>query len=274
MTPIQTTPDRTPDGWGRVADAYDADIAPTMTRYAQEALDATELQPGEAVLDVAAGSGAVALEAARRGAHVVAVDFAPEMVERLLRRAAEADLHVEAHVMDGQALELPDGHFDAAYCNLGLMFFPSPDRGLAEMRRVLRTDGRAAVATWNVPERSELFQVMFGALHDAVPDLPPPAEPPAAFSLSDPDDLATRMKNAGFRDVEVRQVERLWVQESPEEMWASMIRSNPVMPGLLEKVGTENAERVKEAYVARVRPMMRDGQVQLKGEVHLAIGRV
>lgn len=272
MAHSQTTPDRTPDGWGDVAAAYDADIAPSMTQYAQEALEATGLREGERVLDVAAGSGALSLAAARRGARVVAIDFAPQMVHLLTDHAHREGLDVEAHVMDGQALRFPDGSFDAAYSNMGLMFFPSPDAGMQEMRRVLRDGGRAGVVTWNAPERSETFQVMFDALHDAVPDLPPPPEPPAVFSLSDADDLAARMERAGFGDVTVRQVRHAWTSDSPEAMWTSFTRSNPVMPGILRRVGPDRAEAVHTAFIARVGSMVRDGRVTLHGEAHLATG--
>lgn len=274
MSQVQSTPDRTPEGWGSVAAAYDADIAPTMAGYAEEALAATRLQKGERVLDVAAGSGALSLQAARHGAQVVAIDFAPGMIERLQQHADKGGLDIDARVMDGQDLDLPDGTFDAVYSNLGLMFFPSPDQGLAEMHRVLREGGRAGIVTWNVPERSETFAAMFGALKDAVPDLPPPPQPPAVFSLSDPEDLQARMERAGFKEVSVRQVVRMWTEATPEAMWDGLTRSNPVMPGILRQVGPEKAAAVRDAFIARIEPKMQDGQVALTGEVHLATGHV
>lgn len=273
MTQEQTTPDRTPAGWGNVADAYDTDVAPTMTQYAQAAMDATDLRPDQQVLDVAAGSGALALEAARRGAQVTAIDFAPEMIARLQTRADQEGLQVDAQVMDGQALEFPDASFDRVYSNMGLMFFPSPDAGMKEMRRVLRDGGQVGIVTWNVPERSEMFKSMFDALEDAVPDLPPPPEPPAVYSLADPDDLARRMETAGFHDVAVQQVVRYWTHPTPEIMWDAFVRSNPVIPGILRRVGDDKADAVRTAFLERVRPMAKDGQVSLSGEAHMATGR-
>lgn len=269
---LMTTPDRTPEGWGDVAEAYDEHIAPLMVQFARAALDATELRKGDAVLDVAAGSGALAREAARRGASVLATDFSPGMVRRLQQRAREESLHLEARVMDGQALEVADGSFTTAYCNMGLMFFPAPAKGLSEMRRVLVAGGRAGIVTWTAPERSQTFATMFAALHDAVPDLPPAPEPPAVFSLADPDDLARRMEGAGFRDVAVRQITAAFTAPSPEAAWAAMIESNPVMPAMLSQVGPANADAVRQAYIRRAAAFVRDGEVRMMGEANLATG--
>ena len=91
------------------------------------------------LLDVAAGTGVVALEAARRGAEVLATDFAPGMVEVMRRRFAAEGLDARAEVMDGQALSLHDQSFDMGTSTFGLMFFSDPLAGLRELRRVLRT---------------------------------------------------------------------------------------------------------------------------------------
>src|SRR6201985_1701413 len=80
------------------------------------------------------------------------------MAEKARERLGKAP-NVLVSVEDGQALPFPDGSFDAVLCNLGLMFFPDPVRGLAEFRRVLRPGGRAAVAVNTVVERSYNHQI-------------------------------------------------------------------------------------------------------------------
>ena len=93
------------------------------------------------LLDVAAGTGVLALEAARRGAEV-ATDFAPGMVEVMRRRFAGEGLDTRAEVMDGQALSLHDQSFDIGTSTFGLIFFPDPLAGLRELRRVRRLRAR------------------------------------------------------------------------------------------------------------------------------------
>lgn len=95
-----------PDHWDMAAQHYEKTAHPFTARYAEAALERISLEPGSRVLDVAAGTGALALAAARMGAQVLATDFSPGMVARI---AAAGLPNVEARAMDGQALALPDG---------------------------------------------------------------------------------------------------------------------------------------------------------------------
>ena len=102
--------------------------------------------------------------------------------------------------MDGQALALRGGSFDAVTCQLGLMFFPDPRRGLAEFRRVLRPSGRVGLAVLSRPEGFP-YGVVFEALAERVP-----SERHAlllGFSLGDEHALKMLLESAGFHDVRV-----------------------------------------------------------------------
>ncbi|MCA1666679.1 MAG: class I SAM-dependent methyltransferase, partial [Thermomicrobia bacterium] len=141
---------------------------------------------------------------ARLGAAVVAVDFAPAMMERLRQRAAEAGLaSIVTDVMDGQALTLPDGAFDAAFSMFGLIFFPDRAAGFRELHRVLRPGGVAAVGVWSALDRVRFVSVLAQAARRALPDLSAAAPPPAVNSLADPATLAREMRAAGFATVAV-----------------------------------------------------------------------
>jgi ubiquinone/menaquinone biosynthesis C-methylase UbiE len=171
-----------PEVWSSVAAGYDDAIAPIMRPYAATTLDLLGLTGGAArlrLVDVAAGTGVVAAEAARRGAEVVATDFAPGMVELMRRRFAAEGLDARAEVMDGQALDLDDETFDLGTSTFGLIFFPAPETGLRELRRVLRRGGRVGIASWDLT-RTGLPQLIGAALARVIPDLPAPAPPPWA----------------------------------------------------------------------------------------------
>src|ERR1700680_1452217 len=124
-------------------------------------LRAAGVAPGMRVLDIATGTGLsaeAALTAVGPTGHVTAADISPAMVANARERLGDAP-NVALSVEDGQALPYPDESFDAVLCNLGLMFFPDPVRGLMEFRRVLRPGRRMAVSVNTVVERSYNHQI-------------------------------------------------------------------------------------------------------------------
>jgi ubiquinone/menaquinone biosynthesis C-methylase UbiE len=99
-------------------------------------------------LDVAVGSGTLSIPAARLGAQVLATDISPVMVERLRARADKEGLpNLETCVMDGQALELEEGSFDISGSQHGVSLFPDMPRGLRELVRVTKPEGRVITDT-------------------------------------------------------------------------------------------------------------------------------
>jgi SAM-dependent methyltransferase len=121
--------------------------------------------------------------------------------------------------MDGQALALREGTFEEVTCQLGLMFFPDPQRGLAEFRRVLRPSGRVGLAVLSQPEGFP-YGIVFEALARRVP-----SERRAlllGFSLGDRSLLEELLKAAGFREVRVSYERAQVVFDSFEDYWAPL----------------------------------------------------
>ncbi len=119
-----------------------------MASSAVEFLDRVGVAPGESVLDVACGSGQLALVAARRGARVTGVDIATNAIHAARARAAAEGLDIRFDEGDAEALPYPDASFDLAATIFGAMFAPRPDRVAAEFLRVCRPGGRIAMANW------------------------------------------------------------------------------------------------------------------------------
>ncbi len=104
-----------PKEWGVAAEAYAHLREPLTLPYGIDTLAALRVEPGERSLDLATGTGGVALAAARRGAEVVAVDWSPGMVNFLTARATGEGIEgISVRVIDGQNLDFPTAHFDAA----------------------------------------------------------------------------------------------------------------------------------------------------------------
>jgi SAM-dependent methyltransferase len=144
-----------------------------MESSAVEFLDRLGVEPGSTLLDVACGSGQLALIAARRGARVAGIDIATNSIEAARGRAASEGLDATFDEGDAEALPYRDGAFDVVATIFGAMFAPRPDRVAAEMLRVCRPGGRIAMANWT---REGFIGQMFGtfARFIAPPGMPPP----------------------------------------------------------------------------------------------------
>lgn len=269
----ETPPEQSAEGWSGVADDYDAAFRPFTTLYATAALDRAAPGAGERVLDVAAGSGALALLAAAAGNAVTAVDFAPAMVERLVANARAAGLSslIDARVMDGQALALPDAVFDVAFSIFGLIFFPQPERGLREIRRVLRSEGRFALAVWTSPDRHGPIQVFAQAIRVALPDMPMP-EPAAWWRFGDEAYLRTILRQTGFEPFSVEKVARDWQVPSAEWL-ATHGFASPVATAMRERLGVHGTEAVRQTMIAQLRGQYGDGPFALSAEALIAVGK-
>ena len=187
---------------------------PTLDRWygdvTRQMLDLARIQPGQRILDIAAGAGEPAVSAAERvgpGGYVLATDISEGIVELSLQVARERGLkQVETRVMDGENLELPDASFDAVLCRLGLMYMPHTVTALCEWRRVLKAGGRVAVVVFSTPDRNSWGAVPASIIRQRA-QLPPPVPgQPGPFSLGGPGVLEGVFREAGFADPEVRTV--------------------------------------------------------------------
>ncbi|BCM83090.1 class I SAM-dependent methyltransferase [Methylobacterium indicum] len=191
-----------PGRWDKVAQHYETTAHPFTARFAEAALATVPLTPDSRVLDVATGTGALAHAAARTGAQVTAIDFSPGMVARV---AAAGRPNVDARVMDGQALALPDAGFDAVFSTFGVILFPDWRKGLAEMARVTRPGGDGVVATWQ-EQGASTFLLLGQIRRTLFPERENAAMPAGVVALGDPDRLARAMIAAGYRAPRIHDV--------------------------------------------------------------------
>jgi demethylmenaquinone methyltransferase / 2-methoxy-6-polyprenyl-1,4-benzoquinol methylase len=193
----------------RIARFYDL-LNSVMTaglhhRWRARAVDLARIGPGSRVLDVATGTGDLAIELASRGAEVVGMDFSEGMLE--LAREKAPGLRFER----GNALDLPydDGEFDAVTVGFGARNFDDLDRGLAEMARVTRPGGRVVVLEITTPQRPPLSWFFSFWFDRIVPVLGSAAGDSDAYTylpnsvrrFLEPEELAARMAAAGLVDV-------------------------------------------------------------------------
>jgi demethylmenaquinone methyltransferase / 2-methoxy-6-polyprenyl-1,4-benzoquinol methylase len=196
----------------RIAGLYDR-MNSVMTaglhhEWRRRAADLAELSPGGRALDVATGTGDLALELATRVAptgEVVGVDFAEKMLE-LARAKAGARVRFESG--NALALDYGDDEFDAATVGFGARNFSDLNRGLAEMARVVRPGGRVVVLEITIPQRPPLSTFFDLWFDHAIPALGRVVDsqaysylPSSVKRFPGPDELAARMWDAGLREI-------------------------------------------------------------------------
>lgn len=173
-------------GWAHFAplESFTTPPAARLVRFAG-------VRAGQRVLDVACGTGVVAVTAARLGARVTGLDFTPELLERARENARIAAVQVDWHEGDVEKLPFGDREFDVVLSQYGHMFAPRPDVAVAEMLRVLRPGGTIAFSTWP----PELFLArVFTLVGSYMPPPPPGVSPPAQWG--DPGIVRERLGSA------------------------------------------------------------------------------
>ena len=148
-------------------------ITETLRDIHERLIERLDPKAGERLLDLACGTGAVAEEAAARGAEVTGVDLAPALIETARERAAERGLAIDYRVGDAEQLEFPDASFDAVASACGVMFTPDHSASARELARVTKRGGRIALANWT-PTGG--LARMFGVMAPYQP-APPPSNP-------------------------------------------------------------------------------------------------
>ncbi len=193
----------------RIAGVYDL-MNGVMTaglhhRWRSRAADLAGASPSKAVLDVATGTGDLAIEMASRGAEVVGMDFAPEMLANARRKAPR----IRFEQGDAQALAYEDASFDAATVGFGARNFGDLRLGLAEMARVVKPGGRVVVLEITTPTKpplSTFFSLWFDRLVPALGRVAGDSDaytylPASVKRFPDAPALAALLHELGLRDV-------------------------------------------------------------------------
>jgi SAM-dependent methyltransferase len=203
---------RIADDWSAVAAAWDVhvdNVDDDSVVLTAALLDRLAVQPGERVLELAAGPGSLGAQwsrLVRPNGTVVLSDIAPGMVEVARRRNATLD-NVGVAVVDASAIDRPDDSFDVVASRMGLMFTLDPAAAFAEIHRVLAPGGRLGALTWaGIEHNPWMTCVGMAAMINGLVAGGPPVGPGGIFSLGDPGRLEALVKESGFADVTVEEV--------------------------------------------------------------------
>lgn len=258
--------------WSGVApswDAYADDVEARGAAVTAAMLDATHLAPGMQVLELACGAGDTGREAARRvgpGGEVLVTDVSDSMVGIAGRRAAQAGLtNVRTAVTGVEAIEAPDASFDAVVCREGLMFAFDHARACAEIARVLRRGGRAAVAVWGPPSDNPWLALVLECASAQLGEPIPPPGIPGPFALGDAAGLESLLLGAGFVDVEVTALAVPLRVESFDEWWTRCVALAGPLAQRLAALAPSEAEGMRDRARIAAEPFAREGGYEFPG---------
>ena len=194
--------------------------------------------PAERWLDVATGTGGVALGAARAGAEVTGLDLAPALLAQARAKAEREGLQVDWKLGNAEALELPDVSFDVVSSCFGIIFAPDREAVAAELARVCRSGGRLALANWRPNEGLHAVYSRFAG------------EDAAGMN---PDDWGDeqRVEELLGPAFELQFEEHTWHLEgdSPEAVWQLMTSSAPPVKAFADSLDAAQREELHAALV-------------------------
>ncbi len=269
--------EQTRAAWDKIAPGYDKTNTPTQLWLGNEGLRRAELRSGMRFLDVAAGSGALSIPAARLGARVLATDQSPVMLDLLKERARMEGLNIETRVMDGHALELDDDNFDMAGSQFGVMLFPEMPKGISEMARVVKPGGRVLVTAYGDAHKIEFLGFFVGAIQSVRPDFagPPMDPPPLPFQLQDPERLRKELATVGLEDIKGETITEITEFQTGKELWDWLVCSNPIVEAVLVGLNVTSDERgaIQQALEKLVRERaVGSGPAVLTNPINIGIG--
>lgn len=239
-------------------------------------LDLAGLRPGFRVLDIAAGTGAQTLNAARRvgpRGYVLATDISASILEHAAQAAAEVGLtNVETLVADAQQLDLETDSFDAAIARNGLMLMPDVGRALVAIRRALKPGARLAGIVFSAAEKNPYMALPRAIVrrHCGLPPLG--AGEPDMFSLAGPGVFEAALREGGFVDVEVHAVPTRRTFGSLEEAVARLKDTSPTLRERLETLSASEQSATWAEIEQALRRYVGPGGFEASGESLVGVG--
>ena len=215
-------------------------------------------QPGDTVLELAAGLGDTGLMAARligETGRVFITDFTPEMVAAARRRAEELSVeNADFRTLDAERMDLETDSVDGVLCRWAYMQMIDPAAAFAETRRVLRPGGRLAFSVWAERERNPTLSLAGNVLVELGHTPPPDPQEPSAFFLADPERIRKLVEGAGFAEPEIEEVSFRWRFASRDTYWRYLTETAASASRILRSLSPEAQNTVRKRVHEAARP--------------------
>jgi SAM-dependent methyltransferase len=256
--------DRAARGWSRQADS----IQEFAMRVSVWMLEQLNLQPGQQVLDLAAGpgdTGFLAAELVRPGGMLISSDASPAMLGVARGRARDLGIsNAEFMRFELEWIDLDTASVDAAMCRFGLMLAVDPEAALQELRRVVRPGGAVALAVWDSPEQNPWATIPTRALVELGHVEPPDPSDPGMFALDDRARLEELLESSGFVEIVVDRVDLERAEPSAKDYIQTTLDLSIGFADVHDRLTAGEWRQVEQRIAALAEPYTAsDGTVQL-----------
>lgn len=250
----------------RLAPEYDRVGPGCFAYFGQRLVAAAAVAPGQQILDVATGRGAVLLPAAEitgPTGTALGIDLSGEMVRLTNAAITQRGLHASAQVMDAETLAFPAATFDRVLCGFGVMFLPNLEQALGDFLRVLKPQGRLALSTWQTAQAADLHTVLVRLA------LLPPETPDPALAYNTPETVDLPLARAGFGVRQVTSVTTTFHYHTVEEYW--QMAHGTGLRRWLAPLSAQAQAQVRDALREQLRPYQQDDGYHLPSSALFAV---
>ena len=256
--------------FNRVASGYDDPVLRFFPFCADRLIVRLNPARGAKILDVATGTGVVAMAAVQAVGHegrVMAIDLAEGMLDRLQEKIDKFGIpNIDLYVMDAAALEFRRGYFDHVVCSFGIFFLPDMSAGLREWVRVTKPGGRILFTVFGKQAFQPMMEMFIRCISRYGVNAPDKDAPFAAMRLADPERCRGLLSGAGLQDIEVH-TEQLGYHLKDEAQWWEVIW-NSGMREWVERIPATRQELFRAEHLADVRPFVGEQGLWLNVETH------
>lgn len=247
--------------WDQMAAGWQADrdwfwqISRSVSEWMIRKVDP---QPGDTVLDLAAGLGETGFLAAPlvgEAGRIITADFAPAMIAAARQRAGELGLtNVEFLPLDAERMGLATDSVDCVLCRWGYMLMINPGSALAETRRVLRPGGRLALSVFGRPEQNPVLSIVAGLLVREGHMPAPRPDSPGIFALADPSRIRELLARAGFSNPEIEEIPLQFTFDGLSEYWRFLLELAGAVSPVLQEMSQDTQSKFRTKLVDAIEP--------------------
>jgi len=247
------------------SNGYDQEVVRFFPLCANRLVELIGLHPGERILDVATGTGAAAVAAARHvgsTGHVVGVDIATDMLEQARRKVEDEQLtNVEFQEGDAEHLNFAEMSFDVATCAFGIFFLPDMIAGPQAWKRVVREGGVVAISAFGETTFQPMSDLFEARIRTYGVTFQVPWRPFSWQRLKSLEQYRSLLMEAGLERIESRCEQLGYFLRNPQDWW--QIVWNSGFRGPVSQLSAEQLEQFKEEHLAEVEGLMTERGIWL-----------